>query len=105
MQYKNTTKLFYREFPYKVVLHHQGLNVDEWYTEMRKLMTWLRKLPKDNFRVRQQNQIQLFLKWRKDLISVLDKNSKFVSEVHEPVNKKHYEHLMNNKDCIVNNTY
>ena len=104
MQYKSTTKLFYGEFPYKAVLHHQGLDVDEWYANMRKLMKWLRLLPKNDFRVRQQNRIQLFFKWRKDLVDVLDKNHKFVSEVHEPFNKKHYEYLMDNKDCITRNT-
>ena len=34
MQFKNTTKLFYSEFPYKLVIHHQNIDVDNWYNSL-----------------------------------------------------------------------
>tara|TARA_Y100001970_G_C14187391_1_gene833374 strand:- start:536 stop:1138 length:603 start_codon:yes stop_codon:yes gene_type:complete len=104
MQFKNTTKLFYGGFPYKLVLHHQGIDVDNWYSHMRKTLESLRSLPKDSYRVRHMNSMQLFFKARKDLINVLDRDHKFAVEVHEPLNGKHFEHLMKNPNCITRTT-
>ena len=104
MQFKNTTKLFYGEFPYKLVLHHQNIDIDNWYTHMRKTLEWLRNLPKENYRVRHMNSMQLFFKSRKDLMHVLDNDHRYAIEVHEPINKKHYEHLMDNPNCITRTT-
>ena len=104
MQFKNTTKLFYGEFPYKLVLHHQNIDIDDWYSHMRKTLEYLRDLPKDSYRVRHLKTLQLFFKLRKDLVNILDRDHTFAIEVHEPLNKKHYEHLIQNPHCITRTT-
>ena len=104
MQFKNTTKLFYGEFPYKLVMHHQHEDIDGWYGAMRKILEWMKTLPDNVYRVRHMKTFQMFFKTRKDLMHVLDNNHQYVTEVHEPLNKKHYEHLIKNPGCLTRTT-
>ena len=100
MQFETTTKLFYGKFPYKAVMEKESFDLDEYYANMRKMIQWLRKIPKSEQQMRHARSIQLFFKKRKDLEYVVNNYGKWVSKVFEPYNKKHYEHLMQNKDSI-----
>ena len=62
MQFKNTTKLFYGEYPYKLVMYHQHENIDGWYTAMRKILEWMKTLPENSYRVRHMKNFQMFFK-------------------------------------------
>lgn len=103
MRFETTTRLFYGKFPYKAVMTHEAFDVDEYYGNMRKMLQWLKTLPKNDYQMRHDKKIQLFFKKRKDLEYVADKFGKWVTQVHEPLNKKHYEYLIQNKDTITRN--
>ncbi len=103
MQFETTTKLFYSKFPYKAVLVNEGFNADQYYGDMRKMIEWLRSLSKEDQQMRHARTIQLFFKKRKDLEHVVNKYGKWVTQVYEPLNKKHYEYLMQNRDTITRN--
>ena len=103
MQFETTTKLFYGKFPYKAVMTHEAFDVDEYYGNMTKMLKWLKSLPKDDYQMRHAKTIQLFFRKRKDLEYVVNSFHKWVTQVYEPFNKKHYEYLMQNKDCITRN--
>ena len=103
MQFETTTKLFYGKFPYKAVMEKESFDIDEYYSNMREMIQWLRTLPKSDQQMRHARSIQLFFKKRKDLEYAVNKYGKWVSKVFEPYNKKHYEYLMQNKDVITRN--
>ncbi|OUV98701.1 MAG: hypothetical protein CBD16_09720 [Betaproteobacteria bacterium TMED156] len=103
MRFETTTKLFYSKFPYKAIIEHRGFNSDDYYDSMTTMLRWLKKLSKDDYQMRHARSIQLFFKKRKDLEYVMNNYSKWVTEIHEPFNKKHYEHLKETKDCITRN--
>ena len=103
MRFETTTKLFYSKFPYKAIIEHRGFNSDDYYDSMTAMLRWLKKLSKDDYQMRHARSIQLFFKKRKDLEYVMNNYSKWVTEIHEPFNKKHYEHLKETKDCITRN--
>tara|TARA_B100000989_G_scaffold143392_1_gene106851 strand:- start:3642 stop:4247 length:606 start_codon:yes stop_codon:yes gene_type:complete len=103
MQFETTTKLFYGKFPYKAVLVNEGFDMDRYYGDMRAMIEWLRKMKKSEYQMRHARTIQIFFKKRKDLEHVANTYGKWVKQVFEPFNKKHYEHLMQNKDCITRN--
>tara|TARA_B100002019_G_C21228100_1_gene578480 strand:- start:244 stop:849 length:606 start_codon:yes stop_codon:yes gene_type:complete len=103
MQFETTTKLFYGKFPYKAVMTHEAFDVDEYYGNMTKMLKWLKSLPRDDYQMRHAKTIQLFFRKRKDLEHVVNSFHKWVTQVYEPFNKKHYEYLMQNKDCITRN--
>tara|TARA_B100001057_G_C22824498_1_gene940829 strand:+ start:301 stop:912 length:612 start_codon:yes stop_codon:yes gene_type:complete len=103
MRFETTTKLFYSKFPYKAIIEHRGFNSDDYYDSMTTMLRWLKKLSKDDYQMRHARSIQLFFKKRKDLEYAMNNYSKWVTEIHEPFNKKHYEHLKETKDCITRN--
>ena len=103
MRFETTTRLFYGKFPYKAILVHEGFDVDQYYGDMRRMIEWLRTMKKSEYQMRHARSIQLFFKKRKDLEHIANNYSKWVTEIHEPFNKKHYEHLMGTKDCITRN--
>lgn len=103
MQFETTTKLFYSKFPYKAVLVSEGFDLDFYYEDMRKMIEWLKTQNKENYQMRHARTIQMFFKKRKDLEYIINNHGKWVKEVYEPYNKKHYEYLMDNKDCITRN--
>ena len=103
MRFETTTKLFYSKFPYKAIIEHRGFNSDDYYDSMTAMLRWLKKLSKHDYQMRHARSIQLFFKKRKDLEYVMNNYSKWVTEIHEPFNKKHYEHLKETKDCITRN--
>jgi len=103
MQFETTTRLFYSKFPYKAVMTHESFDVDEYYTNMKLMLEWLKTLPKSEYQMRHDKNIQLFFKKRKDLEKTVNKFGKWVKQVFEPLNKKHYEYLMQNKDTVTRN--
>mgnify|MGYP003319259776 FL=1 len=103
MQFETTTRLFYGKFPYKAVLVNEGFDVDRYYGDMRRMIEWLRTMQKSEYQMRHARTIQLFFKKRKDLEYVVNNYGKWVNQVFEPHNKKHYEYLMQNKDCVTRN--
>ena len=94
MQFETTTKLFYGKFPYKAVMEKESFDLDEYYANMRKMIQWLRKIPKSEQQMRHARSIQLFFKKRKDLEYVVNNYGKWVSKVFEPYNKKHEKNGM-----------
>lgn len=103
MRFETTTRLFYSKFPYKAVLVNEGFDIDKYYGDMRKMIQWLRKIKKSEYQMRRARTIQLFFKKRKDLEYAINHYGEWVQQVFEPYNKKHYEYLMNNKDCVTRN--
>lgn len=103
MQFETTTRLFYGKFPYKAMLVNEGFDIDQYYGDMRRMIEWLRTIPKTEYQMRHARSIQLFFKKRKDLEHVANNYGKWVTQVYEPFNKKHYEYLMQNNDAITRN--
>jgi len=103
MQFETTTRLFYGKFPYKAVLVNEGFDVDRYYGDMRRMIEWLRTMQKSEYQMRHARTIQLFFKKRKDLEYVVNNYDKWVTQIYEPFNKKHYEYLMQNNDAITRN--
>tara|TARA_B100001057_G_scaffold164305_1_gene164898 strand:+ start:456 stop:1067 length:612 start_codon:yes stop_codon:yes gene_type:complete len=103
MQFETTTKLFYGKFPYKAVMEKESFDLDQYYNNMRKMIEWLKTLKKFDYQMRHSRDIQLFFRKRKELEYVANNYGKWVSKVFEPLNKKHYEYLMKNRDTVTRN--